>query len=532
MQSKFGFINCKQCNKEVVTNTHNKVFCSTRCESAWWYTKRIPKLGSANCKNCGKEFKKTQHNQVCCTRQCSQYKLKRKKPQSEVATCVYCGQIFAKNAPNQKACSERCANRHWYTTSHPKVEKAPILHKCEFCDGEFAKLNPRQKFCSEECSKKSSYQRIVGYKEPEQRACLFCSKEFLTKIKNQKFCSESCRGKSKGLYLEKPRSCVICGKQLEYKKNVSMQKYCKACFVEEAKRRKQTVRSKAKKVLTKECAWCKQIFTANLPIQKFCSSDCFDENRHIYNITRLRKPSNKNTKRYKTPDERTLMYERLSACLRNHLKAKNVKKTNATQYLIDFTIDQLKERLLSTLGEGWCWDDYISGKLQMDHIIPDSWFRYTSVEEIEFKRCWGLSNFQLVPKGQNASKSDRYMGKPRNSHLTACSLEKVPVLLIPNNSFLTISTNNDFYLGLPEDFGVYSERLAYSIVPFAADSEDQRLNQAIAYLESCTIRCCENLHPFINNNILALAINSLKTTGQVDITKRHWHIKYLRDELV
>ena len=54
------------------------------------------------------------------------------------------------------------------------------------------------------------------------------------------------------------------------------------------------------------------------------------------------------------------------------------------------------------------WDN--AGEWHIDHIIPDSWFNYKSIEDQQFKDCWALNNLQPMWKLENISKGNRYSG--------------------------------------------------------------------------------------------------------------------------
>ena len=59
------------------------------------------------------------------------------------------------------------------------------------------------------------------------------------------------------------------------------------------------------------------------------------------------------------------------------------------------------------MPKGYAWQDYISGILEIDHIIPISAFNFTKPEHIDFKRCWALSNLRLLLKEENRIKSNK-----------------------------------------------------------------------------------------------------------------------------
>ena len=75
--------------------------------------------------------------------------------------------------------------------------------------------------------------------------------------------------------------------------------------------------------------------------------------------------------------------------------------------LVGYTLNQLIKHLKKTLPIGYSWDDYFSGKLHIDHIIPISAFNFKKPEDIDFKKCWALSNLQLLSKEQNQKKYNK-----------------------------------------------------------------------------------------------------------------------------
>lgn len=75
--------------------------------------------------------------------------------------------------------------------------------------------------------------------------------------------------------------------------------------------------------------------------------------------------------------------------------------------ILGYSYEEFKAALCATLQEGYCWDDYVIGKLQLDHIIPVPWFKYTSFDSEGFRQCWSLGNFQLIEARTNASKGSQ-----------------------------------------------------------------------------------------------------------------------------
>lgn len=71
---------------------------------------------------------------------------------------------------------------------------------------------------------------------------------------------------------------------------------------------------------------------------------------------------------------------------------------------------QLMEHLEKNFKGGMTWENYGENGWEIDHIEPDSWFRYNSFDDEEFKKAWALSNLQPMWAAQNRSKGNRYKG--------------------------------------------------------------------------------------------------------------------------
>jgi len=75
--------------------------------------------------------------------------------------------------------------------------------------------------------------------------------------------------------------------------------------------------------------------------------------------------------------------------------------------LVSYNLNDLIKHLKKTMPEGYTWQDYLEGKLHLDHKIPISAFNFTKSEHTDFKRCWALSNLQLLPARENLVKSNK-----------------------------------------------------------------------------------------------------------------------------
>ena len=94
----------------------------------------------------------------------------------------------------------------------------------------------------------------------------------------------------------------------------------------------------------------------------------------------------------------------MKALVRQTLKNKGAYKTVSTFEALGFTLDELENRLKSTLPEGFTWTDFLEGRLHIDHIRPVASFDFQSNIDQGFRQCWALSNLQLLTPEQNRAK--------------------------------------------------------------------------------------------------------------------------------
>ena len=95
---------------------------------------------------------------------------------------------------------------------------------------------------------------------------------------------------------------------------------------------------------------------------------------------------------------------RMSARIYQSLKRN--KSIKHWEDLVNYTLTDLIRRLKETMPEGYTWQDFLEGKLHIDHIIPISAFNFNEFIHIDFKRCWSLENLRLLPARENLAKSN------------------------------------------------------------------------------------------------------------------------------
>jgi hypothetical protein len=182
--------------------------------------------------------------------------------------------------------------------------------------------------------------------------------------------------------------------------------------------------------MTKQCLICSNEFNA-LGGMKYCSDKCKliarrkadSENhlKHYYdnperrkhrieyakkwkqdNPNKVRKIYANRNKRRRRESVRHNINNRMTVAIANALKGN--KNGWSWELLVGYTAQQLQSRLQKTMPEGATWQDFLIGKLHIDHIIPRCRFKYKTAKDPEFKMCWGLNNLQLLWAKDNLSK--------------------------------------------------------------------------------------------------------------------------------
>lgn len=98
---------------------------------------------------------------------------------------------------------------------------------------------------------------------------------------------------------------------------------------------------------------------------------------------------------------------RMASAIANALRGR--KTSRKWTRLLGYTVDELCRHIESRFGPGMNWEKLIAGRIHIDHAVPKSKFRYSSPEDIEFKRCWAMENLQPMWAGRNRSKSNKIL---------------------------------------------------------------------------------------------------------------------------
>jgi hypothetical protein len=92
-----------------------------------------------------------------------------------------------------------------------------------------------------------------------------------------------------------------------------------------------------------------------------------------------------------------------------YMGLKHRKGRRKWESFVDYDLKDLMKHLEKQFVEGMNWDNYGRGigKWHVDHILPLTAFCYENEMDIDFKRCWALSNLRPLWGADNISKSDK-----------------------------------------------------------------------------------------------------------------------------
>jgi hypothetical protein len=123
------------------------------------------------------------------------------------------------------------------------------------------------------------------------------------------------------------------------------------------------------------------------------------------NKNKILKHKNQYAKNKRKTDLKYNLSNRISRSIRHTIK--DNKNGKHWESLVGYTTNDLIKHLQKTIPKGYTWQDFMEGKLHIDHIIPISVFNFTKPEHIDFKRCWSLKNLRLLPAEENLKKNNK-----------------------------------------------------------------------------------------------------------------------------
>jgi len=130
--------------------------------------------------------------------------------------------------------------------------------------------------------------------------------------------------------------------------------------------------------------------------------------RYSYNKKILKYYNKYQSERLKT-DIKFRLNRNVSRLIRKALKGNKAGRKWGS--LVGYTLNDLIDRLKNTMPVGYTWQDFLQGKLHIDHITPISAFNFNCPDHTDFRRCWALENLRLLPAKENMIKHNK-LDKP------------------------------------------------------------------------------------------------------------------------
>lgn len=144
----------------------------------------------------------------------------------------------------------------------------------------------------------------------------------------------------------------------------------------------------------------KQYYQKNKEKTDEKSKQWYEKNRE-----KMKEHRSKYRKNRRKTDLKYRLSRRTSNAIYNSLRGG--KAGRHWEDLVGYTLTDLINHLKKTIPIGFDWQDYMEGKLHIDHIIPISAFNFVNSDHIDFKRCWALSNLRLLPAKENIIKNSK-----------------------------------------------------------------------------------------------------------------------------
>jgi len=129
------------------------------------------------------------------------------------------------------------------------------------------------------------------------------------------------------------------------------------------------------------------------------------DKHYMENIANIRVRDKKFKKEKYHNDLSYRINDLMSRAIRHSLKGN--KNGKHWEKLVKYTTEDLIKHLKKTIPKGYNWQDFLKGKLHIDHRIPKSIFNFDKPNQIDFQRCWALENLRLLPARENLIKSNK-----------------------------------------------------------------------------------------------------------------------------
>ena len=88
---------------------------------------------------------------------------------------------------------------------------------------------------------------------------------------------------------------------------------------------------------------------------------------------------------------------------------KGIKGGRKWEDLVGYTVEDLMSHIEKQFEPWMSWANYGKYTWHIDHIIPVYAFNYESTDDIDFKRCWALSNLRPLKSTENHRKKNKLL---------------------------------------------------------------------------------------------------------------------------
>jgi hypothetical protein len=169
------------------------------------------------------------------------------------------------------------------------------------------------------------------------------------------------------------------------------------------------------------CKYCGKLFSAEKSHQVYCSDKCrtdfWGHTQYQKNKTKIAEKNDTDKYRarqreltkqpHRKESRNTYLKEKRKTDIEYKLKTSIIDRlrhefsefrVSELETYLGYSINQLAEHLF-TIDEQKTL--YLSGKLETDHIIPYCWYIVLTLGDIEFRKCWSMSNLRLLDKTEN-----------------------------------------------------------------------------------------------------------------------------------
>jgi hypothetical protein len=103
----------------------------------------------------------------------------------------------------------------------------------------------------------------------------------------------------------------------------------------------------------------------------------------------------------KSRRQRNPLHFRVHDAMRKSLRGEY--RSHKLEAILGYSIETLARHLERQFLPGMSWSNI--GKWHVDHILPQSMFRFTSSKDVDFKLCWALANLRPLWAKDNVKKN-------------------------------------------------------------------------------------------------------------------------------